>query len=356
MDAIWPFLVFLPFLLVGNTKYTPWVLHLLAGATLLRFGFGTYSAIKGTDSEGLFSPGLTFYPAGGASAQDLRVSGSALVTVALCYFCIYRSFLLKMALIPVIAAGMWGTFLGGGRITIVVLFGLFGFLFLIYKKYGLLLILTVSFLVGAIAINTSPYSLYSLPDSVRRATSAFIIDRRLAADIADARASDEWHERLMKEGWNSWTDNALTILFGRGVKPFDENAWMNGENFEGMIDMAIQTSRFEKGLWDVLCTFGLVGLVLYSALLWKIISHCTPILFREKIKTPVHAIMFIAVYQCVTWFLLCWIYDSFPSGQLLIGIVAMVAVHDMKRARNLQTQMAEVSDASGMSDRRRIHY
>jgi hypothetical protein len=339
MDAIWPFLIFIPYLLVGNSKYIPWVLHLVAGATLIRFGLGMYTVLFADEDTILFIPVINFVPAGGFGVGDLRASGSTLVTVAICYFCVYRSFLLRyLIFLPVILIGIWGTFLGGGRITIALLMGLFGFLFLLYRQYGLLLITAIAMSIAIVVINAEPALLYQMPNTARRAATAFLLDRNLAADTGETRSSDEWHARLITEGWKSWTENGMTILFGRGVKQFESNAWMEGKNFEGMIDMAIQTSRFEKGLWDVLCTFGIVGLALYSVLLLKIMQYCTPILFSEKIRTPIHAIMFIAVYQCLTWFLLCWMAGSFPSTVILFGIVAMVAAHDMMNQREKGTE------------------
>ncbi|MFA7346069.1 MAG: hypothetical protein WC003_17360, partial [Terrimicrobiaceae bacterium] len=313
-----------------------WVLHLVAGATLIRFALGMYTAFFGNEDTLLFIPGINFVPAGGIDSSDLRFSGSMLATVAICYFCIYRSFFARGFLLPVIGAAVWGTFLGGGRITLVLLLGLFGFAFLVYRRYGTLLLWASVMFLAILFLNSVPQILYSFPEQPRRAASAFLLERDLAADAGQTGPSDRWHERLMEAGWKSWTEDGMTILFGRGVKPFEERAWMEGANFEGMVEMATVTSRFEKGLWDVLCTFGIVGFVLYSLLLFKIIKYCTPILFKEKIKTPVHAIMFIAVYQCIAWFILCWISGSFPSTQILFGIVAMVAAHDMKRERDAE--------------------
>lgn len=342
MDAIWPFLIFMPYLIVGNTKYIRWALHLVAVATLIRFSLGMYTALIAGEEAVLFVPFINFVPAGGFGVGDLRGTGSMLVTLALCYFCIYRSHLLRfVVLLPLITVGIWGTFLGGGRITVVLLFGVFTMLFFVYRRFGLLILAGMSMLIGILALNSEPQVLYHAPESVRRAATAFLFDRDFAADTGATRSSDEWHARLAREGFRSWTSDGLTFLFGRGVRPFEERAWAGGKDFEGMIDMAIATSRFEKGLWDVLCTFGLVGLVLYSVLLVQIIRYCLPILLAEKIRTPVHAIMFIAVYQSVTWFLLCWIAGSFPSSAILFGIVAIVAAHDMKRGRKSEILKAE---------------
>lgn len=333
VSAFWPFLIFLPFLLVGNTKYIPWALHLFGTAILIRFSIGMYTALFGDEDTLLFIPGVNFVPAGGFGVNDLRFSGSMLCTLAVCYFCIYRNIIVRTVMPLVMAVGIYGTFLGGGRVTIVLLLGIFAFAFLVYRRIGLVLLSAIVLLVATVALNSFPEVLQEFPKSVKRAASVFLIDRGLATDTAEAASSDEWHYRLMQEGYKSWTENGMTIFLGRGTRPFDLRAWGGGKDFEGMIEMAVATNRYESGLLTILCTFGLVGFVLYVILLFMIIGYCFPVLMREKVKTPVHAIMFIATFQCIAWFLLCWIAGGFPSNEILFGIVAMVAAHDMKRQR-----------------------
>lgn len=338
MDAIWPFLIFIPFLMVGNTKYVRWALLLVSIATVIRFSIGMYTSLQGSESGLFFIPGINFIPAGGFATNDLRFSGSMLCSVAICYFSLTKSFVFRFLLSLVILMGVWGTVLGGGRITIVLLLGLFGFVFLIYRRYGAMLLFAAFLAIFVGFVNSSPESLHSFPDMARRTASAFLIDRDMADDTAETRISDEWHFRLIEEGYKSWTTNLFTVLFGRGTRPFEERAWMEGKNFEGMVEMATVTSRFESGLWTVLCTFGLVGFILYLCLLIQIINFCWGILMRDKIATPVHAFMFLAVFQSITWIVLCWISGSFPSTQILFGVVAMVAAHDMKRKQMLDEE------------------
>lgn len=329
MDAIWPLLIFLPFLAFGNTKYIPWVLHLIAGATLIRFAIGMYSAFRGYSDTILFIPGINFAPAGGFGENDLRTSGSSLVCVAICYFCIYRSFLVRILMVLLTLLAVWGTLLGGGRITILLLLGLFGFAILIYRNYALIFLWLSALSIGIIFLNANPEAIQHLPDQVMRSASAFLFDRNLAADSAETTASDEWHARLMTEGIKSWLADFGTIFVGRGVGKFEESAW-NSLDPDAMLAMAIQTSRFEAFFWNTLATFGLVGFVLYLVLMFKIVSTLVPILYREKISSPVHAIMFIATFRCIFLLLLGWISGGFPSFEILLGIVALVAAHDMK--------------------------
>lgn len=331
-DALWPFLIFLPFLFVGNTKYLRIAFHLMAVAALIRFCFGMYVAFFGNEDTIIFVPMINFVPAGGFGG-DLRISGSILTTVALCYFCMYPAFWVRLLLVPLIGVGIWGTFMGGGRITVVLLFGLFAFLFLIYRRFGALILWAGLLVVGVVFVNAEPEVLNKAPETVKRAATAFMFDRQLAADKGATTASDLWHARLQEEGFKSWSESFLTIMLGRGTGKFEERAWAGGRDFEGMVEMAIATSRFEKGLWDVLCTFGAVGMALYAAMLFLIIKNCFPILLRDQVKTPTHAFMFMATYLCFTWFLLCWISHSFPSREILFGMIALIAAADLKQAR-----------------------
>lgn len=333
LSAIFPFFILIPFMLVGHTKYIKWALLLVAVATVIRFSIGMYTAFYGDEDTILFIPGINFVPSGGFGMNDLRGSGSTLVAVAICYFCLTKNPILRFGLFLIMVLGGYGTFLGGGRVTIVLSLMLFAFAFLIYRRYGAMLLFAALLLVSTVALNSFPEVLHEFPKTVAKAATVFLIDRDLAQDTAASKASDEWHFRLMQEGYKAWTENAFTIFFGKGTRPFDVRAWGGGKDFEGMIEMAVATNRYESSLWTILATFGLVGFTLYIIVLCKIMFTIIPVLLREKIRTPDHAIMFLAAFQCISWFLLCWISGGFPSTEILFGVVAMVAAHDMKRQR-----------------------
>lgn len=336
MDALWPFLVFIPFLFVGDTKYVKLAFNLMTLALAIRFSLGLYSAYFG-DDQILFIPIVNFVPAGGFGG-DLRLSGSMLTTALVCQFCMHRSRILRLCLLPLIGIGIWGTFLGGGRIIIVLLIGLFGFLAVVYKRVGFILVWIVVMILGVFFVNSEPEMLNKAPDTVKRAATAFMFDRDVAAETGETAASDLFHQRLREEGWKSWTKDGFTILFGRGVFPFDEQVWGGADNLENMVLMATVTSRFEKGLWDTLCTFGIIGLVLYSMLLFMIVRDCLPILLRDGVASPTHAMMFIATYYCGTWFAICWLSGSFPSREIFFGMIALVAADDMIKQRKLEAE------------------
>lgn len=328
-DAIWPIMFLVPFLYFAKTKFLKWAMHLVFLANLARFSVGLYTVYTGGKSL-LYIPLINFVPAGGMGGSDLRTSGPMLVALGIVYFCLHRNILFRSLMFLMIALGLWGTFLGSSRLVLVSAFFLIAFPLIIYRQFGILLLGFSLFVIGIIFINATPTSLYALPEAGRRAASAFLFDRGLATDTAGTDLSDQWHFRLMNEGWKSWTDNAFTILFGRGTRAFEEKAWDGGQNFEGMIEMAVATSRFEKGLWDTLCTFGITGFILFITCMGYVIQRCLKELARQKISSYALGLAFIGSFQCISWIMLCWIGGTFPSTQIMLGLVALVAIDDDK--------------------------
>lgn len=328
MDALWPFFIVIPYIYYGKSKYISWAIFLFFIATIIRFtlNFGFYLTER---EEFIYIPGINYVPPDAGGFTDLRYSGTFLASLAFCYFKMSKNPLVKLIFFPLIILGFVGTALGGGRIAMLALTGLFGFACIIYRTYWMIISWFFALLIFTFLVNINTEFLYKLPDQARRAASAFILDRDLAADIGKTRSSDEFHAILQNAGFKTWTENLFNFFFGRGTRRFEESARYE-DPMIGMVDMAIQTSRFEKGLWDVLVTFGLIGFILYSLVMIQIIRTCYPVLVRDKIKTPLHAMMFIAVYWSIFWFLICWIGGSFPSNNIFFGVIAQVAAYDLK--------------------------
>ena len=339
-DALWPILFLLPFLFFGNTGLIKWALRLMLIGYTIRYAIGIYA---GVSSQVMYIPMINYVPPSGGTIGDLRITGLMVASLGIVYLCLSKRFLSRFFNMLLIIAGCWGTLLGGNRMAVVSLFLLITFACLIYRRFGLLLLCASFGVIGIGILNTDPTMLYKMPDTVRRSASGFILNRDAGAALGDTTPSDEWHFRLMREGWKNWTENIFTMLFGRGTRPFEESAWEFGSGdvkFEGMIEMATATGRYEKGLWDTLCTFGIVGFALHIAVMWTIIRDCGRAVFRYKISNYALGLAFMAVSQCLTWILLCWISGGFPSFQLMLGLVAKVALDDMIRENKLKDPAA----------------
>lgn len=346
-DAMWPIIFLVPFLFFGKTRFLNWAMHLMLGAVFLRVCVGIYTVylgVEGTVDSMVFIPLINFLPAGANSGSDLRTSGPILVSLAIVYFCLHRGIIWRCVMLGLIALGCWGAFLGSSRLTLLSTLMLIAFPLVIYRKtFVLLFILSVGG-IGMLVLNANPDILYSLPDTGRRAATALVVDRGLATDMAGTDLSDQWHYRLMDEGWKSWTENFQTIMVGRGTRAFEARAWDEGKNFEGMVEMAVVTSRFEKGLWDTLCTFGLIGFALFMGCMFLVITRCLKALMRDRISSYALGLAFIGAFQCLSWLLLCWIGGTFPSSSIMLGLVALIALDDERAAKAKRGQLKKGPD------------
>ncbi|MCX7712690.1 MAG: hypothetical protein N2035_03350 [Chthoniobacterales bacterium] len=334
MDALWPFLILVPFIYYGKTKYISWALHLFFLAIIIRFflGFAFYLTER---EEFVYVPGINYVLPDAGMFTDLRFSGSMLAILSFCYFIIYKSIMSRILFFILILLGIVGTMFGGGRIAFVTLTGFFLFACFVYRKYWLLGVWFAAMILFVILINSNLELLYSLKPQARRALTGLLLNRELAQEVGQTYASDEWHAALQKAGFEAWTQDFFTFVFGRGTRRFEEAARYE-DPMLGLLDMAIVTSRFEKGLWNVLVTFGLVGLVFYSLVLLQVIKYCLPILLRDRIQTPLHAMMFLGVYLTIFWFLLCWISGDFPSLPIFFGVISMIAANEYNLIKEKQ--------------------
>ncbi len=345
-DAIWPILFLLPFLYFGDSRFLKWAMRLMYFAFIVRAAIAFYGIYTGVEGM-MYIPMINYVLPSGGTYADLRVSGPMLVSLGIVYFCLHKRFIPRVFNLGIIAIGSWGTLMGSSRLIMVSLIFLFGLSFLIYRKWGLIMGLLSIALIAILLINSAPEILYDLPSSARRAATAFMLDRAAAADAGETEASDEWHARLITEGWKSWTENLGTFLFGRGVGAFQEDSWFNAagqQEFEGMIVAAVATSRFEKGLWDTLCTFGLIGLVLYMIALVAAVRQLLRALFRQRISSIPLGLAFIASFQCLNWVLLCWIGGTFPSMPIMLAVIAKIALDDAKAAADRVEKPAVVQE------------
>lgn len=351
-DAIWPIAILLPILLYANFQQIRWVLNLILAAAIIRVLIGLSAVWLGRE-ELIYIPVIKYLPPDGGSAKDLRGAGPTLVSIALVFFYMWKGMIPKMACLWLVALGSYATLLGGSRLAVVSLFLLLGMALVLYKQWFAMLTLGAIGLIAVMLINISPESLYSLPENARRAASGLVFDDRTSEDLGQTGLSNQWHTRLAEEGWKSWTESILTILVGRGVMPFDERAWGftgGGEAlFEGMITMAIRTSRFEKGIWDVLCTFGIVGLALFGACLFRVVRFLLPVLMRDRIASPAHGLGFIGLYLCLQWLLFFWIGGSFPSYAIMMGFIAMAAIKRQEGTKESQAAL-QAETSPGESD------
>ena len=330
-NAFWAiFFVFL-FWRYGSTKYIAVALLLCYLAAFARVIMGLVLYFN----EGFaYIPVINYVLPGSKFGQsdDLRWSGLALATLALCYFLIKKGAVKKGFHGIIFFGSCIAMLLGSGR-TAVVLLGLLPlFISILYRKMIPLAVTIATLLVILFVLNSNPAALNSLPDRVQRSLSILLLDKEEANFYGKTGASDEWHAGLRKIAYSKWTQSWATVFFGTGIRPFDITV---GDvragttmTMEDMMYSAANTGSYESGWWTVIGVTGSIGLILYLCILVYLLRKLLPILFRERMSDHTQAFAFMSVFGIVVWIGLGWTNGTFPSTEILFGFLALAALED----------------------------
>jgi hypothetical protein len=314
----------------GSTRIMKIVLMLIYVLLGLRILIGLYT---------YYFPGLIFFRTFSVflvlsehGAMDLRGAPLAMMTLAFGYLSRSRTPLMKLLHVGIIVACEYVMLIGGSRVS-AAMGALLPLIWMIINRHYFLVALGASALVSAfVLVNLNPTMLEPLPYPVQRALSIFVIGERLDVQ-ADQRGSNLWHAELFKEGRDRWLRNLGTIIFGNRIYPFDEAFYSPMMNFYYRLKVAADTARYERSLWTILTTSGLVGGVLFAVAFWKLMRDPARELFRRRIVDVASMVYFIAFVQVSLWLLFIAVSGGFPGSQLMWAGLAYAVWQDEQRAR-----------------------
>lgn len=338
MDAFWPMILFFTYYFFGNSKYIRTALFLMYCALVFRvaFSLGT-SFFPGF----VYIPGINYVPSGasadGSGIADLRSSAPALAILSLCYLNLKKSFLLRLINLTVMILCFVLVFMGGGRLGALSLYILPIYWACLTRKYLLIVILFVGFGSGLFLLNSNPDMINNMPPTVQRTLSAFIIKKNVVYVQEAVAGSDEWHDQLQKAGYKRWTESVGSFFFGNGIRPFSKESFTSGD-FNDMLKVAIETSRFESALWTILSTLGIVGLLLYLNVFRFLLADSLPLLWKKGICDYQTAMAFLTSYGIFMFVLLGYFAGYYPSTEIMLGLFAKTLHDDQKREEAIQAQ------------------
>lgn len=344
MDAFWPMILFGTYYFFGNSKYIRTALFLMYCALVFRvvFSLGTYY-FPGF----VYIPGINYVPSAasvdGGGIADLRGSAPSLAIVSLCYFCLKKSFLLRAINLLVIVLCFGLVFMGGGRLGALGLYILPFYWAFLTRKYLLIITLCVGFGSGLFLLNSNPDMINNMPQTVQRTLAGFIIKKNVVYIQDTLVGSDEWHDQLQKAGYKRWTESIGSFFFGNGIRPFSKEAFTSGD-FNEMLKVAIQTSRFESALWSILATLGIVGLLLYLNVFRFLLADSLPLLWKKGICDYQTAMAFLTSYGVFMFVLLGYFAGGYPSTEIMMGLFAKTLHDDQKREEAIQAE-AQIDSA-----------
>ncbi|HEY1169827.1 MAG TPA: hypothetical protein VGH19_00535 [Verrucomicrobiae bacterium] len=334
--ALWPMIFGMLFVWFGSIKYLKAALYLLVGAYLLRVVVTILSDYIG----GFFYiPYINYVLPGSTPGEtdDLRTSGLGLVAFATIFVCIARTWQTRTIAVLIVALGFVGLLLGGGRVAIAM-----GLLIPVAaavaaKRFAWVISAGAAGLLFVASLNLYPGLLDRADSRIQRTLSILVLEKGAVQAHADTASSNYWHERLRDIAIDRWLADAGSFFFGNRVKKFDaELLFVHSQqewSFEHAIDQASDVGAYETGWFSVLANSGMFGFACYMALFMQFIGRPIAHLYRDGVKDVTGGICFISVYFTTMWLVFGWTFGAYPSFEIMLLIIANVAIYDAARER-----------------------
>ncbi len=329
-QGMWAIVFLLAFYRFGETRHIKTLLALLYAIALVRilvgllaFGLGQY----------IYVPYLNYVLGGMAQGlADFRFTGLQLAILS--GACLLRASSRGARCFHAVIALASGALvvMSGGRVSVGMLCGLPLFWALIRRKFGWLSVFGALLLATVVFLNQRPDLLYQLPREAQRALSILI--RESSTQWIDqhdvVRGSNEWHRRLMELGLARWTESPFTIAFGNRVEAYDKGYESFSATMEVRAQVAARMGVYESGLWTVLGTLGIAGILSYFRLLYFCLKGPAQELRRHGVRDVSHVFYLWAVLSTALWAAFSWIAGGYPSFEVMLAVLAKATYEDGK--------------------------
>jgi hypothetical protein len=326
--SLWAIVFAILFYWYGASRLLKITVILMVAAYIVRILLGLYM---------YYFPGFIFLPYVNLlfsefGVLELRTTAVQLFIMLLGIFALLRSGVRSLLLFLGMGLLMVTTTFGGARIALLqILISIFLFA-LLRRKFVELAVIGVITLMGVWYVNAQPDILYRLPALPSRALSIVVFSERTQVH-AEVQGSNEWHHGLFLKGWHNWTRSPFTMAVGNRVYPYDRDFHAAQLTFYERMEISASVSRYEKGLWNILATFGAVGLILYGLTFWSLLKDPLRSLWNNRIPDFAHLIYFVAGVHVLMWGMLCWIWGSFPSYEIMMAVLAKAMYVDAQKTK-----------------------
>jgi hypothetical protein len=307
----------------GTSKY-------IKGATIIIFAVMTVRIIISLFY--LYQPAIFHVPETGLiwvyPSADLRFSALYQMIFSIILLYLMKNPLMKTIIVISMILMFVLVLFGEGRVSIAMAVTGLIFWLLLEKRIKLLICLLPMLFVSITIVYSNMHLLYRLPLEVQRAIS--FIPGLGSQLIYSTEASNYWHFDLFRLGFERWTYDFSSLLFGNYIDPAGVYQFSKLPYFY-QLQLAGGTARYECTLWTVLATLGIVGTFLYIWIFRFLFHEIIPILWRDGIVSFKHAVYAVAIICLLLMILFSWIRGGFPTIELLLGVMAKALYEDNKR-------------------------
>jgi hypothetical protein len=358
MWGFWPLLVMIAFSYYGDLKGLRTAYILLVVVALIQTIGSLMSVIFQQQFE---IPGIHYVfsrdPGEDTGTLFFPLRSLSVVLIILSIFIIstwkhFYKYLGVLLLIPSLIIML----LSGGRSTVFtgVLYLFLWLYFYSHKK--LLAVMIAVICLGTFVVNVNPDLLKELPLGVERSLTVLVFNKEFKEEMFGGGAgSDDWHHNLADIGYQRWTTNVGTVLFGYGTRatsPMDDYLSAT-ETWYRYALSAADTGSYENTFWDILCSTGLVGFFLYAWLFLYFLRMLYPYIRDHQPLTSLQDFtVWWAFAALVENVLTCLIRGGLPGMSLVLAAIAEKIIREKKRADHeagIRSQKSEISISSSGS-------
>ncbi len=316
----------------GSVSRQQTIIRLLMASLVVRVALGFTSFIL---DEPIIVPVVNFT----ILEWDLRYSGPLLMVLSTMLLFTRASFPTKALYALLAMVGFVAVVAGGSRGTTAYALAAPFIMGALFRRWLLIGAYAGALFCVIFAVNIFPQTLEALPSRLERGTSFMILGERSQLQVQDEVAgSNTFHQRLNEEGYSRWTTDGSTLLFGVGVRPFDEQYIMGASRFELdpftlMVKVAADVGAYENSFWTVLAVTGLVGLGLYLTLMTVLFIPIWKALESRSYPRDAFPLLSLAGFLIASWYLFMPIFGHFPSNEVFFGLLAYLTVKDFALRR-----------------------
>jgi len=230
--------------------------------------------------------------------------------------------------------------MGSGRVAVGMLFLILPLWAILYRKFILAAGVSIALAAGVLTLNAKPNLIYSFPYPMQRALCVLVMKKVDIDWHGRVEASDEWHRQLTKLAYERWTRSVPSFLLGNHIEGFDDSFYRAGIGMEVRAQIAARIAAYESGLWTVLGSIGLAGLILYLLLFWFLLKDVARELLKARIHSYTHTFYFLAVLMLILWIAFSWIAGGFPSLELFMAVIAKVMYEENRKSSVIPSEPA----------------
>lgn len=336
--ALWPLIFAVPFYAMGGTRLLRRALAVFFWAAFARSVLGVF----GYYYPQVLAPTMRFIlPGLYSEGFELRESGLWLVFLGFTLLSMSPRWIAKCFYLGIILLAGWFVILGGGRTSLAMACSIPMIWAVFQKRFVALVVFGVGLALVLTTFNVNPELVYQFPKRFQRTLSIFVIKSPYQTVHAMVEGSNTWHYELMQRGYRKWIKTPFAFLVGTRVLPYKETISYAPRSFYDKMQVAEDLGYYESGLWTVLATLGIVGMLAYLSLFWILLGPVIRSLWRHRIVDQTQGFAFLAVASALIWLGFCWVAGHFPSEQLMLAVIARAAYEDQLERERETVRLAE---------------